>query len=81
MPADWRVAGRSGAGGYGSRNDIAVVWPQPQRPVVLAIMSRRDTPDATYDNAPIARRRARQRNGSWADLNVFDRAEHVPQWA
>jgi beta-lactamase class A len=55
VPADWVVGDKTGAGGYGTRNDIAVVWPPHRAPIVLAIMSRKDEPDATYDDALIAR--------------------------
>ncbi|WP_438874515.1 class A beta-lactamase [Symbioplanes lichenis] len=55
VPAGWRVADKSGGGGYGTRNDIAVVWPSPDRPIVLALLSRRDTANAEYDDALIAR--------------------------
>jgi beta-lactamase class A len=38
VPADWKVADRSGGGSYGTRNDIAVLWPPNHRaPVVLSI--------------------------------------------
>jgi beta-lactamase class A len=55
VPADWRVGDKSGAGGYGTRNDIAVVWPSAGDPIVLVIMSSSSEPDAGYDNALIAR--------------------------
>ena len=55
LPADWAVADKSGAGSYGTRNDIAVVWPPTGSPIVLVIMSNRPTEDAPYDNALIAR--------------------------
>jgi beta-lactamase class A len=55
VPASWVVGDKTGAGGYGTRNDIAVVWPPDRAPIVLAIMSRKDGPDATYDDALIAR--------------------------
>lgn len=35
LPAGWRVADRTGAGGHGSRSIIAVIWP-PERPPVIA---------------------------------------------
>ncbi|MGB2572495.1 class A beta-lactamase [Micromonospora citrea] len=54
VPAGWQVADKTGAGGYGTRNDIAVVWPPDSAPIVLAVMSRRDTRDARYDDALIA---------------------------
>jgi beta-lactamase class A len=49
-PAGWVVGDKSGTGGYGTRNDIAVVWPPGRAPIVLAIMSSRDEKDATRDN-------------------------------
>ncbi|GAA5181215.1 class A beta-lactamase Bla1 [Rugosimonospora acidiphila] len=54
VPAGWTVGDKSGAGEYGTRNDIAVVWPPNRAPIVLAIMSTRTTRDATYDDALIA---------------------------
>ncbi|GAA3762945.1 class A beta-lactamase [Salinactinospora qingdaonensis] len=51
----WEVGDKSGAGGYGTRNDIAIVWPPDDAPLVLAIMSRKGEEDAGYDNALIAK--------------------------
>jgi beta-lactamase class A len=55
LDAGWAVADKSGAGAYGTRNDIAVVWPPSGSPVVLVVMSSRPTEDAEYDNALVAR--------------------------
>jgi beta-lactamase class A len=55
VPAGWWVGDKSGAGGYGTRNDIAVVWPPERAPIVLAIMSRKDESYADSDDALIAR--------------------------
>lgn len=55
VPAGWVVGDKTGAGGYGTRNDIAVVWPPDGDPVVLAILSSRVDRDARYDDALIAR--------------------------
>ncbi|UTE75185.1 class A beta-lactamase [Rossellomorea marisflavi] len=52
-PEGWTVADKSGAGRYGTRNDIAVVWPPDREPIILAIMTRHDTEDAEYDDALI----------------------------
>lgn len=54
VPTDWQVGDEAGSGGYGTRNDIAVVWPPGRAPLVLAVLSDRDTPDAEYDDALIA---------------------------
>lgn len=55
VPDGWTVADKSGAGAYGTRNDIAVLWPEPDRPIVLAVLSTRPDADADHDNALIAR--------------------------
>jgi beta-lactamase class A len=55
LPADWVVADKSGAGAYGTRNDIAVVWPPTGSPIILVIMSTRPAEDAVYDNALVSR--------------------------
>ena len=54
VPAGWQVVDKTGSGGYGTRNDLAVVWPPDRRPLVLALMSGRDTPDAEHDDALIS---------------------------
>lgn len=54
VPAGWQVADKSGTGGYGTRNDIAVVWPPGGAPIVLAVMSNRDSRDAEPDDALVA---------------------------
>ncbi|GIN59964.1 class A beta-lactamase [Lederbergia ruris] len=53
-PEGWEVGDKSGAGSYGTRNDIAVVWPPNREPIVITIMSRHNTEDAEYDDALIA---------------------------
>lgn len=54
VPRDWTVADKSGAAGYGTRNDIAVVQPPSAAPIVLAVLSTRNEPDAEYDDAVVA---------------------------
>lgn len=34
VPDGWDVGDKTGAGGYGTRNDIAVVWPPGRDPIV-----------------------------------------------
>ncbi|MFD7066231.1 class A beta-lactamase [Streptomyces sp. NPDC059913] len=56
VPKGWEVADKTGTGTYyGGRNDIAVVWPPGSAPVVMAILSHRNTKNAPYDNRLIAR--------------------------
>ncbi|MED1305053.1 class A beta-lactamase [Bacillus pacificus] len=54
VPQDWVVADKSGAASYGTRNDIAIVWPPNRAPIIIAILSSRDKTDATYNNELIA---------------------------
>ncbi|MFI1913957.1 class A beta-lactamase [Nocardia sp. NPDC020380] len=54
VPQGWVVGDKTGNGGYGIRNDIAVIWPPNRAPLVLAVMSAKDQQDAPYDNALIA---------------------------
>ncbi|MER7176868.1 class A beta-lactamase [Streptomyces mesophilus] len=57
-PDGWRIGDKTGNGSYGTRNDIALAWPPgSDKPVVLAVMSRRngDDADAPHDDALIAR--------------------------
>lgn len=55
VPEGWEVGDKTGAGGYGTRNDIAIVWPPNRDPIIIAILSTRDTENATYNNELIAR--------------------------
>lgn len=54
VPTGWVVGDKTGTGGYGTRNDIAVLWPPDRAPIVLAVLSSRDTKDATPDDGLIA---------------------------
>jgi beta-lactamase class A len=54
VPAGWTVGDKSGTGGYGTDNDIAVLWPPKRSPIVLAIMSTRATQTAPPANALVA---------------------------
>lgn len=53
-PTEWIVADKSGAGAYGTRNDIAIVMPPNRKPIFVAILSSKDTQDAKYDDTPVA---------------------------
>ncbi|MEU5656765.1 class A beta-lactamase [Streptomyces sp. NPDC047737] len=53
-PEGWLVGDKTGTGGYGTRNDIAVVRPPDSAPVVLAVLSRRGTREAEHQDALIA---------------------------
>lgn len=53
VPAGWRVAHKTGTGGYGPTNDIGVLFPPEGAPVVLAIYNHatRETADAAAEAA------------------------------
>ncbi|HEX4789201.1 MAG TPA: class A beta-lactamase [Actinospica sp.] len=55
VPAGWKVGDKTGNGDYGTRNDIAVLWPADgSAPIVLAVLSHRSTADASSNDALIA---------------------------
>lgn len=37
IPAGWRVADKTGTGGNGQANDIAVLWPPDRGPIVATV--------------------------------------------
>jgi beta-lactamase class A len=55
VPAGWVVGDKTGSAAYGTRNDIAVLWPPNRAPIVLAVLSDRATVDAARDDALLAR--------------------------
>ncbi|MCD9195313.1 class A beta-lactamase [Streptomyces albireticuli] len=55
VPAGWQVGDKTGSGGYGARNDIAVLWPPRAAPIVVAVFSSRTAKDAKADDTLIAK--------------------------
>lgn len=55
VPEGWEVGDKSGAGGYGTRNDIAIVWPPNREPIIIAIMSSRKEKNASFNDELIAK--------------------------
>lgn len=37
LPGGWRIGDKTGGGGYGTNNDVAVIWPPGRAPVVLSV--------------------------------------------
>ncbi|MGW8378057.1 class A beta-lactamase [Streptomyces sp. ODS28] len=55
VPRGWTVGDKTGHGGWGTRNDIAVAWPGEGRaPVVISLLSRRTTRGADSEDALLA---------------------------
>lgn len=50
----WSVADKTGTGAFGVRNDIAVVTPPGEDPIVLVVMTARDPADAEPSDALVA---------------------------
>ena len=55
LPADWKIADKTGAGGHGSRSIIAVIWPPSRQPLVVAIYITQTTAPMTDSNKAVAR--------------------------
>ena len=55
VPAGWKVGDKTGNGDYGTRNDIAVIWPTGGgAPIVIAVLSHRGTQNANSADALLA---------------------------
>lgn len=54
VPAGWKVGDKTGNGDYGTRNDIAVIWPTGGAPIVIAVLSHRGTQNASSGDALLA---------------------------
>ncbi|MCW2861482.1 MAG: Beta-lactamase [Actinoallomurus sp.] len=54
VPSGWKVGDKTGNGGYGTRNDIAIAWPPSGPPIDIAIQSDRTSANASSDDALIA---------------------------
>jgi len=54
LPADWRIADKSGAGGNGARSIIAVMWPPAGSPIIAAIYVAENDASFADRNAAIA---------------------------
>jgi beta-lactamase class A len=54
VPADWVVGDKTGGGDYGTNNDVAVLWPPGQAPLVLALYMTQREKDAKPMNEVLA---------------------------
>ena len=54
VPQGWVVGDKTGGGGHGTRNDIAVLWPEEGDPIVVAVLSSRDVEGAEWNDALVA---------------------------
>jgi beta-lactamase class A len=54
VPAGWKVADKTGAGSYGSNNDVGVLWPPAGAPLVLSVYLTFAQKDAKTRNDVVA---------------------------
>ncbi|WP_310607938.1 class A beta-lactamase [Buttiauxella brennerae] len=54
LPTTWTVADKTGSGSYGTTNDIAVIWPANQPPVVLVTYFTQPQKEAKSRNDVLA---------------------------
>ncbi|WP_058910197.1 class A beta-lactamase [Entomohabitans teleogrylli] len=54
VPSTWTVADKTGAGDYGTTNDIAVIWPEQGGPLVVSIYYTREQQNSPINNDIIA---------------------------
>ena len=55
LPPDWKIADKTGAGDYGSRSIIAVIWPPSMPPLVLGLYITQTKASLPASNQAIAR--------------------------
>ncbi|WP_046732219.1 class A beta-lactamase [Streptomyces humi] len=54
LPRDWTVGDKTGTGGYGTANDVAIAWPPGRAPVVVAVLSTHTDAAAAADSALVS---------------------------
>ncbi|WP_394355451.1 MULTISPECIES: class A beta-lactamase [unclassified Meridianimarinicoccus] len=54
LPDGWVIGDKTGAGGFGSRSILAVIWPDGAQPVLVAIYLTENDADMSERNAAIA---------------------------
>lgn len=55
LPSDWKIADKTGAGGYGSRSIVAVIWPPSKQPLVVGIYVTQTKASMQASNQAIAK--------------------------
>ncbi|MFD9334473.1 class A beta-lactamase [Streptomyces sp. NPDC060028] len=54
LPAEWALADKTGGGKYGTNNDVGITWPPGRAPIVMAVLTTKDRPEAAVDNPLVA---------------------------
>lgn len=55
LPAGWKIGDKTGNNGKDASGDIAVVWPKPETPILIAAYTQGGTPNAAQIEAVFAR--------------------------
>lgn len=55
LPKEWSVVDKSGSGGYGTRNDVAIITPPGRKPIILAIYTTHQGENAPIEDALVAK--------------------------
>ncbi|OYK80490.1 hypothetical protein CbuD7D7780_04280 [Coxiella burnetii] len=55
VPKDWIVGDKTGSGGYGTTNDIGIIWPPKRAPIVVAIFFTKNKKGAVSPDSIIER--------------------------
>ena len=55
LPKDWKIGDKTGNNGKDASGDIAVVWPKPDTPILIAAYTQGGTPRAAQIEAVFAR--------------------------
>jgi beta-lactamase class A len=55
LPGNWKIADKTGNNGKDASGDIAVVWPKPDRPILITAYTQGGTPSAAQIEAAFAR--------------------------
>jgi beta-lactamase class A len=54
VPSDWTIGNKTGSGGFGSRNDIGILWSRSRPPIVLAVYTTQHKKDASSRDDVVA---------------------------
>jgi len=55
LPAGWKIGDKTGNNGKDASGDIAVVWPKPDAPILIAAYTQGGAPTAPQIEAAFAR--------------------------
>ncbi|MFE6905727.1 class A beta-lactamase [Streptomyces erythrochromogenes] len=55
LPHDWVIGDKTGAGSYGTNNNVGIAWPPGRPPVELAVLTTKPDASAPREDALVAR--------------------------